>query len=697
MLDARKNSILGYLGLNNKSDLIISAGLIFVVAGFILPLPAVILDVLITVNLVISLLIILIVLYSKRSLDFSVFPTLLLVMTIFGLVLNISSTRLILTKGINFDGQMIRTFGTFVVGSSGIQGLVIGFIIFIIIIAVQFIVITKGATRVAEVAARFALDALPGKQMAIDSAYSSGNLTEEEATKQKNDLQSEVNFYGAMDGASKFVSGNVKVGFLITLINILGGLLVGITLQGLNFNEALNNYVSLTVGDGLVSQLPSLLISTSTGLIVTRSISKNSFGGEIFEQFTNHLGIYWIVSGFLLFLAFLPGFPTLILMFLSLSIAFLAYSLSGIRQKEEIDKKMKLEEEQASIYSDKDVSPVVPLDPLALEIGYNLVPIVDDTKTSELLDRIVKIRREIAFEFGIVVPKIRIVDNMRLEPNAYSFKLRGVEVGRGEIKLGKFLVINVGIDSGIDGDLVKDPSFGLPSLWVNDDGRETAEKLGYTVVDPPSIIATHMTELIKRHSYEILTRQDVQNTLDVFKKDYGAIVEEVLKNFSVGEIQRVLQGLLKEQVSIRNLVTIFETIADFTSITKDIFFLIEKCRQSVGRQITSGYLDLNSELNVITLNPSFEQMIIDSRVESNHDLISSIDPNLKTKFIYELFKIVNEVQAEGFYPVVLSSESSRPIIKVITSREIPDLVVMSVLEVPQNIKVNVLKTVEVEE
>ncbi len=314
-MDARKNSILGYLGLNNKSDLIISIGLIFIVAGFILPLPAVILDFLITINLVISLLIILIVLYSKRSLDFSVFPTLLLVMTIFGLVLNISSTRLILTKGINFDGQMIRTFGTFVVGSSGIQGLVIGFIIFIIIIAVQFIVITKGATRVAEVAARFALDALPGKQMAIDSAYSSGNLTEEEATRQKNDLQSEVNFYGAMDGASKFVSGNVKVGFLITLINILGGLLVGTTLQGLNFSEALNNYVSLTVGDGLVSQLPALLISTATGLIVTRSISKNSFGGEIFEQFTNHLGIYWIVSGFLCFLAFLPGFPTLILLF----------------------------------------------------------------------------------------------------------------------------------------------------------------------------------------------------------------------------------------------------------------------------------------------------------------------------------------------------------------------------------------------
>lgn len=696
-MDARKNSILGYLGLNNKSDLIISVGLIFIVVGFILPLPSVILDVLITINLVISLLIILIVLYSKRSLDFSVFPTLLLVMTIFGLVLNISSTRLILTKGISFDGQMIRAFGTFVVGSSGIQGLVIGFIIFIIIIAVQFVVITKGATRVAEVAARFALDALPGKQMAIDSAYSSGNLTEEEATRQKNDLQSEVNFYGAMDGASKFVSGNVKVGFLITLINILGGLLVGVTLQGLNFSEALNNYVSLTVGDGLVSQLPALLISTATGLIVTRSISKNSFGGEIFDQFTNYLGIYWIVSGFLFFLAFLPGFPSLILIFLSFLIAFLAYSLSGIKRKEEIAEKIKLEEEQAAIYSDKDVAPVVPLDPLALEIGYNLVPIVDDTKTSELLDRIVKIRREIAFEFGIVVPKIRIVDNMRLQPNAYSFKLRGVEVGRGEIKLGKFLVINIGIDSGIDGDLVKDPSFGLPSLWVNDDGRETAEKLGYTVVDPPSIIATHMTELIKRHSYEILTRQDVQNTLDVFKKDYGAIVEEVLKNFSVGEIQRVLQGLLKEQVSIRNLVTIFETIADFTSITKDIFFLIEKCRQSVGRQIVSGYLDLNSELNVITLNPSLEQIIIDSRLESNHDLISSIDPNLKAKFIYELFKIVNEVQVEGFYPVVLSSESSRPIIKVITSREIPELVVMSVLEVPQNIKVNVLKTLEVEE
>lgn len=695
-MDARKNSVLGYFGLNNKADLIVSVGLILVVAGFILPLPAFILDALIAVNLVVSLLIILIVLYSKRSLDFSVFPTLLLVMTIFGLVLNISSTRLILIKGISFDGQMIRAFGTFVVGGSGTQGLFVGFIIFLIIIAVQFIVITKGATRVAEVAARFALDALPGKQMAIDSAYSSGNLTEEEATRQKNDLQAEVNFYGAMDGASKFVSGNVKVGFLITLINILGGLIIGVTLQGLTFSDAVNNYVSLTVGDGLVSQLPSLLISTATGLIVTRSISKNSFGGEIIEQFTSYSGIYWIVSGFLLFLAFLPGFPTLILILLSLLIAFLAYSLSNLIRSRELAEKQKAEEQILS-YADKEITPVVPLDPLALEIGYNLVPIVDDSKTSELLDRIVKIRREVALEFGIVVPKIRIVDNMRLEPNEYSFKLRGVEIGHGEIKLGKFLVINVGADSGIEGDLTKDPSFGLPSLWVNDDGREVAEKLGYTVVDPPSIIATHMTELIKRHACEILTRQDVQNILDVFKKDYGAIVEEVLKDFSVGEIQRVLQGLLREQVSIRNLVTIFETIADFTSITKDIFFLIEKCRQAIGRQIVSGYLDSNLELNVITINPEFEQKIIDSRFEANNDLVSSLEPSLKTKFIYELFRLVNEVQSQGYYPVILSSESARPVIRVLTSRELSDIVVISVLEVPKNVKVNVLKIVEVEE
>ncbi|AYE36158.1 flagellar biosynthesis protein FlhA [Borrelia turcica IST7] len=697
MLDARRNTVLGYLGLANKSDLIVSIGLILIVAGFILPLPAFILDALIAVNLVVSLLIILIVLYSKRSLDFSVFPTLLLVMTIFGLVLNISSTRLILTKGVSFDGQMIRAFGTFVVGSTGTQGLVVGFIIFLIIIAVQFIVITKGATRVAEVAARFALDALPGKQMAIDSAYSSGNLTEEEATRQKNDLQAEVNFYGAMDGASKFVSGNVKVGLLITLINIIGGLLIGVTLQGLNFNDAINNYVSLTVGDGLVSQLPALLISTATGLIVTRSIAKNSFGGEIIEQFTSYSGIYWIVSGFLLFLAFLPGFPTLILILLSLVIAFLAYSLSNLIKNKEFYERQKAEEDKISSYAEREVAPVVPLDPLSLEIGYNLVPIVDDTKTSELLDRIVKIRREIALEFGIVVPKIRIVDNMRLKSNEYSFKLRGVEIGHGEIKLGKFLVINVGADSGIQGDLTKDPSFGLPSLWVNDEGREMAEKLGYTVVDPPSIIATHMTELIKRHASEILTRQDVQNILDVFKKDYGAIVEEVLKDFSVGEIQRVLQGLLREQVSIRNLVTIFETIADFTSITKDIFFLIEKCRQAIGRQIVSGYLDSNLELNVITINPEFEQKIIESRFESNNDLISSLEPNLKAKFVYELFKLINEVQTQGYYPVVLSSESARPVIRVLMSRDLSDIVVISVLEVPKNVKVNVLKTVEVEE
>ena len=662
-----------------------------------MPLPAFILDALIVVNLVASLLTILIVLYSKRSLDFSIFPTLLLIITIFSLVLNISSTRLILAKGMNFDGQMIRAFGTFVIGSSGSQGIFVGFIIFFIIIAVQFIVITKGATRVAEVAARFALDALPGKQMAIDSAYSSGHLTEEEATKQKSDLQAEVNFYGAMDGASKFVSGNVKVGFLITFINIFGGVIIGTTLQGLSINDAISNYVSLTVGDGLVSQLPALLISTATGLIVTRSISKDSFGVELTNQFTSYIGIYWIVAGFLLFLAFLPGFPTLILILLSFLIASLAYSLSNSAKDNELHEKQMAEKDQVSSYVDKEIAPVVPLDPLSLEIGYNLVPLVDDSKTSELLDRIVKIRREIALEFGIVVPKIRIVDNMRLEPNEYSFKLRGVEIGHGEIKLGKFLVINVGSDSSIEGELTKDPSFGLSSLWVNDNGREMAEKLGYTVVDPPSIIATHMTELIKRHSYEILTRQDVQNILDIFKKDYGAIVEEVLKDFSVGEIQRVLQGLLKEQVSIRNLVTIFEAIADFTSITKNTFFLIEKCRQAIGRQIVSGYLDSNLELNVITINPDFEQKIIDSRFEANNDLVSSLDANLRTKFIYELFKFVSEVQSQGYYPVILSSESARPLIKVLTNRELSDIVVISVLEVPRNIKVNVLKTVEVSE
>ncbi|MGC9313286.1 MAG: FHIPEP family type III secretion protein, partial [Sediminispirochaetaceae bacterium] len=416
--------------INGRSDIMVAVGVIAVISMMLIPLPAPILDLLMASNLVLSLLIILIVLYTKRALEFSVFPTILLVSTVFGLALNVSSTRLILSQGSEFEGKMVRAFATFVVGTTGTEGLVIGFIIFIILISVQFIVITKGATRVAEVAARFTLDALPGKQMAIEAAYNSGSLTEEEATRQKNDLQKEVDFYGAMDGASKFVSGNVKVGILITAINIIGGLIVGTTIHGESIGLAANTYVSLTVGDGLITQFPALLISTATGLIVTRAISDGTFGADVSQQFSQHARVYWIAAVFLFAMAFLPGFPSAVLIVLSLMIGFLAFRLSrrvAAREKTEKEAAETRKKEEAP----QEISPVVPLDQLSLELGYGLIPLVDKDHGAELLDRITRIRRESALELGLVVPRIRIIDNMRLEPNEYSVKIKGVEVGSG--------------------------------------------------------------------------------------------------------------------------------------------------------------------------------------------------------------------------------------------------------------------------
>jgi flagellar biosynthesis protein FlhA len=582
----------------------------------IIPLPAFILDTLMSVNIVLSLLIILIVLYTRHALDFSVFPTLLLIATVFGLALNVSSTRLILSQGSQFQGKLVRAFGTFVVGARGLEGYVIGLIIFVIIIAVQFIVITKGSTRVAEVAARFTLDALPGKQMAIEAEYNSGLITEEEATRKKSELQREADFYGAMDGASKFVAGNVKVGILITLVNVIGGMIVGMTIHGESFNVALDTYVSLTIGDGLVTQLPALLISTSTGVIVTRAVSDESFGLDVTRQFSFQSRPYLIAAGFLGVLAVLPGFPWYVLFPLGGMLAGLGLTLRRRKQVAEEKERVKEAEIRAKV-APVEISPVVPLDPLSLEIGYGLIPLVDKDKGAELLDRITRIRREAALDLGLVVPRIRIIDNMRLEPSEYCFKIKGVEVGRGAIKMGSYLAINPGgLKEELEGESAKDPAFGLPATWIAETEREKAERLGYTVVDPPSIIATHLTEIIKAHAGEIIGRQEVQSILDTLKNDYPTVVEEVAKGFSVGEIQKVLQGLLREQVSIRNIVVVLETMADYGSVSKDTAFLVEKVRQSLGRQICLHYSGDDKTIHVMTLDTNLAQKIIEARVDT---------------------------------------------------------------------------------
>jgi flagellar biosynthesis protein FlhA len=680
----------------NRTDLFVAVGVIAVVMMMIIPLPAVLLDVLMAANLVLSLLVILTVLYTRHALEFSVFPTLLLVMTVFGLALNVSSTRLILAKGSLFDGRIIRAFGSFVVGARGLEGYVIGIIIFIIIIAVQFIVITKGATRVAEVAARFTLDALPGKQMAIEAEYNSGLITEEEATRRKNDLQREADFYGAMDGASKFISGNVKVGILITVVNIIGGMVVGMTIHGESWQTALDTYVSLTIGDGLVTQMPALLISTATGIIVTRAVSDSSFGKDISRQFTAQSRPYLIAGGFLIVLAFLPGFPWYILIPMGALIGVLGFSLA--RRKAAEDERTKGREvadrEKAA---PSEISPVVPLDPLSLEIGYGLIPLVDKEQGAELLDRITRIRRESALELGLVVPRIRIIDNMRLEPAEYSFKIRGVEVGRGRIKMGHFLAIRPGKEAGeLPGEPTKDPAFGLAAVWITEADREKAERMGCTVVDPPSIIATHLTEILKRHAAEVLGRQEVQSILDTLKNDYPAVVEEVRKALSTGEIQKVLQGLLTERVSVRNMVVILETLADYAGVTKDTAFLVEKVRQALGRQISLQYCDEAKTLRVLTIEPSLEKRIIDSRVETGRGIAAALEPAAHRRWITALSNAVRAVQEQGYHEVVLCSEAARPLVKASSAREIPHLAVLSSLEVAGDITVESLGEIRIE-
>lgn len=693
MADVR-NSSQGFLGMGSESAII--AAVLGVVLMIIIPLPTAFLDTFMALNLFFSVLILLLVLFNANPLEFSMFPTMLLISTIFGLALNVSSTRLILSKGENFDGRIVRAFSEFVIGTGGTSGIVIGFIMFIIFIVVQFLVITKGATRVAEVAARFALDALPGKQMAIDAEFSSGAITEEEARKRKSDLQRTVDFYGAMDGSSKFVSGNVQVSIVITIVNILGGLIIGVTIHGEPIANALGTYTSLTVGDGLVSQIPSFLISVATGLIVTRANSNANFGSDVINQFSRQGQIYFVAAAFLFIMGLLPGFPKVILFSLAALSGWLGYSLTR-REQRTADKQAENEKTEEQTEQSAEISPVVPLDPLSLELGFGLIPLVDKDQGAELLDRITRIRKESALELGLVVPRIRIMDNMKLEPAEYCFKIKGVEVGRGAIRLNHFMAINPGgARDELSGESTIDPAFGLPAQWITEDQRERAERSGYTVVDPPSIIATHLTEVIKKHAAEILGRQEVKAMLDTLKEDFPAVVEEVNKIFTLGEIQKVFQNLLKEQVSIRNLVVILETLGDYGNITKDRGFLTEKVRQALGRQICLQHVDEENMLPVLTIYPELEQIIINSRVERAEGDIAALDPELHKKWINATANGLQSSQSQGIYPVLLCSEAARPLVKNSLEREFPDLSIISVPELADGVKASSVGEIRVE-
>jgi len=694
MADAARVGGEGALSKNpfgNTKDLFIAVGVIAVVMMIIIPLPYWLLDTLMALNVIFSLLVLLIVLYAQKPTEFSLFPTVLLVATVFSLALNVSSTRLILRDGKDFKGAMIHAFSSFVVGANGERGLVIGFIIFIIIIAVQAIVITKGATRISEVAARFTLDSMPVKMMAIDTEYSSGSITEEEAQKRKAQVQRESDFYGSMDGASKFISGNVKIGIFVTVIDVIGGFIVGSALHGEPWQSALTNYINLSIGDGLLSQIPALLISTAMGIVVTRAAATGNLSEQVAEQFTGSSRIYWICAAVLAVLAFLPGFPHAVLFIMAGLMAFTGYSVGRKKKKEESFNEMmaKTKGGKKGKEDTAEISPVVPLDALSLELGYGLIPLVDKEKGAELLERVQGVRRQSALELGLVIPKVRIIDNMVLDPSEYCFKIKGVDVGRGKIRMSHFLCINPGtVTTELSGERTVDPAFGLPALWVTEDRRDEAERAGYTVVDPPSIIATHLTEIIRRHSADILGMQDTQAILDTLRKEYPAVVEEVLRpelGMPVIKIQKILHGLLKERVSIRNMVTILEAIAEYAPLSKTVWFLTEKARQALGSQICHQYADEKHHLRVLTIAPELEQKIIESKYETPSGVICALDPPTQMAWIKAVSKAAAAVKSRGFLPVILCSEQARFLVRNSTDRELPDLAVISVPEITPDI------------
>jgi flagellar biosynthesis protein FlhA len=643
-----------------EPTMIFAAFLIIVVLMLIIPLPEFMLDVFMSISIFTGLFIIVTVAYARKAVDFSIFPSLLLVTTLFRLAVNVSSTRLILSKGVNFNGKMVRAFGQFVVGSADAAGLVIGIIIFAILVIVQFIVITRGATRVSEVAARFSLDSMPNKYMAIDMDVQNGVIDEVEAIKRREEVQEESNFYGNMDGASKFVQGDVIVGIIITLVNIIGGLTVGMLVRGESLTDALFNYVSLTIGDGLVSQIPSLLISTATGLIVTRSQANDSIGKSIWKQ-TRQYNVFLIAGVALVVLAFLPGFPHIILFVLGAGLAVAGWFLYRTdTRKAQISKQTQEQEEVKEFKGPENVSSLLKIDPLSLYIGYELIPLVDKSKGAELLNSITKIRRNLAVELGVIVPPIRIQDNMNLLPNEYSFRIRGQEIGKHHIKTGYLMAMGEG-SIELDGEKTSEPAYGLPAVWIREEQREQAESAGYTVVDPPTIISTHVQELLKSHAYEIVGREEVNKILDTIREDYPNLLDDILtvNNFSRSSIQKVLQQLLKEGVSIRDMVTILEAMSEHSAQTP-VSELVEYVRQSMKRVICSRFMDDQKKMVVLRLDPVIENEIYKNQTfDAEGNIMLRLNPDYLSRLQVAIRDRVTEMFGQGYPPVILCQPQIR--------------------------------------
>ncbi|MBN1899289.1 MAG: flagellar biosynthesis protein FlhA [Spirochaetes bacterium] len=675
-----------------QTDILMAIGVVAIILMLIIPLPSLLLDMLIAISLMLGIVVLLTVMYIQRATDFSVFPSLLLITTVFRLALNVSSTRLILLKGPAFNVQIIKAFGNFVVGGN----YVVGFIIFLILVAVQFIVITKGATRISEVAARFTLDALPGKQMSIDADLNAGLITEEEAIKRRLEIRRESDFYGAMDGAAKFVQGDVKVGLIITVINIIGGLIIGTVMRGETISSSLKIYSLLTVGDGLVAQIPALLISTATGIIVTRAVSDGSLGEDLAKQVTNQPRAIFIGSVFLFLIAFVPGFPTIPLILLSIVTSVVGYQIYQIRR----DEKKKIEGMEKEKEEEKrkplSLKGLLQVDPLEVEIGYSLIPLVDPEQGGDLLERITMIRRQAALEMGLLVPPIRIRDNMKLEPDEYNILVKGVEVAKGKLRIGKFLAMDsTGKAEKIEGEKTQDPAFGLPAYWIDTSEKDKVELRGYTVVDLPSVIATHLTEMIKKYSYEILGRKEVQELLENVKEVNPVLIEEVNSSASIGIVQKVLQNLLRERISIRDLNTILESIADYAPTIKNIDYLTEYVRSSLKRQITRAFVSEEGKIPVVTVDPDLENVIHESLQETSEGISVGLPPDTIEKIIRKASDISQNISRNGNPLIIMTNPNIRPILFDILERAIHNLVVLSYNEVEPNIFIENLSVLEI--
>ncbi|HWI54175.1 MAG TPA: flagellar biosynthesis protein FlhA [Desulfobacteria bacterium] len=674
------------------SDIIVAAAVLGMVVMMIIPIPTILLDLLLTVNITFSLIIMLVSMYNNEPLQFSSFPSVLLITTLFRLSLNVSSTRLILLNG--NAGQIIEQFGAFVLGGNP----VVGFIIFLILVVIQFIVITKGAERVAEVAARFTLDAMPGKQMSIDADLNAGLINDREAKERRERIQSEADFYGAMDGASKFIKGDAIAAIIIVVINILGGFTIGVLQRGLELTEAISIYTILTVGEGLVAQIPALLISTATGITVTRAASSDiSLGQELSSQLLTRPRALAIASGALAGMAIL-GMPRIPFFTLSAVMALMAYFMKKSQDEQEIKMiEQQQEDEVEETKKPENVMSLLMVDVLELEMGYSLIPLVDANQGGDLLDRVVMIRRQCALELGVILPPIRMRDNMQLKPTSYVIKVKGVEVASGELMPDHYLAMSSGLtENGIPGIETVEPAFGLPAKWVSGSLREQAELAGYTVVDPSSVVATHLTEIIKSHAHEILGRQDVQNLLDHVKKTHPAVVEELIPGIMmVGEVQKVLAGLLRERVTVRDLVTILETLADHGRATKDTDMLVEYVRQSLARNIVKQYVDDNETLHVLTLDPAVEQLIRDSVQYTEHGSYVAMDPDKAQSIFNNLTECVEQATQRGYQPVILCAPVVRIYFKKLTEKLVPGLTVLSYNELEGRIDVQSLGVVKI--